>query len=192
MNTLLSLNTVDLQKNENNLLNIQKNIGFKIPVSFSKLLTKYNVAKPKLTLFKKNNIKFDVNYFFGFSEKSDQDFFHNYNTYLGRMPQELFPIASVNGGDLLCMDKNNENIYYWFHEKDDWGLEGNNERPVKVADNLNDFIEFLIESDSPTELEIELAKKQAKVTKTTPIALKFKNEARAKKGLPPLKIEDFQ
>lgn len=192
MNTLESLNTIDLEKNKDNLLSVQKKFGFNIPSSFSNLLTEYCVAKPKLTSFKKNNIKFDINYFFGFSEKSYQDFVWNYNTYLGRMPQEFFPIASANGGDLLCMDKQNENIFYWFHEKDDWGLEGNKERPVKVAENLNDFIEFLIEPESPTELEIELAKKQAKATKTTPIALKFKNEARAKKGLPPLKMEDLQ
>lgn len=190
MNTLKSLNALDIGKNKENFLNLQKIMGFKIPTSFSNLLIEYCVAKPKLSSFKKNNIKFDVNYFFGFSDKSHQDFYQNYNTYLGRMPQNIFPIASVNGGDLLCMDNKNESIFYWFHEKDDWGLEGNKETPVKVSENLKDLIEFLVESESPTELEIELAKKQAKITKTTPIALKFKNEARVKKGLPPLKIED--
>ena len=186
MNILESLNTIDSDKNESNLLNIQKNIGFKIPASFAELLTEYNVAKPKLTYFKKSNIKFDVNYFFGFSEKIEQDFLYNYTAYLGRIPQELFPIASVDGGNLLCMDKNKESIFYWFHEKNDWGLEGNKERPTNVSGELNDFIQFLIEPEYPTELNIKLAKKQAKVTKTTPLALKFKNAARAKQGLPPL------
>jgi len=191
MNTLESINTVDVKKNKENFSNLQKSIGFRIPNSFSSLLIEYSIVKPKLTLFKKNSIEFDVDYFFGFSEKNYEDFFNNYNSYLGRMPQELFPIASVDGGDLLCMDRKNGSIFYWFHEKDDWGLEENKERPAKVAENLNDFFKFLIESESPTELEIELAKKQAKIVKTTPIALKFKNEARAKKGLPPLKMEDF-
>ncbi len=58
-------------------------------------------------------------------------------------------------------------------------------------ENYNLIIRPKNKSLTPQE-EIERAKKQAKITKTTPLALKFTNEARAKKGLPPLTMEDFQ
>ncbi len=191
MNTLESLNKIDIEKNIKNLLILRHKIGFEIPATFSNFLQNHSVVKPKLSYFKKGNIEFYINYFFGFSENKYQDFFQNYNAYFNRMPPEIFPIASVDGGDLLCMDKDNGSIYYWFHEENDWGLEGNKERPLKITNNLSGLIEALIESENPTVLEIELAKKQAKIIKTTPLALKFKNEARAKKGLPPLTMEDF-
>lgn len=191
MNTLESLNKIDIKKNIENFSILQREIDFKIPGAFSNFLQNHSVVKPKLSFFKKENIKFYINYFFGFSENKYQDFFHNYSAYFNRMPPELFPIASVDGGNLLCMDKEDGSIYYWFHEENDWGLEENKERPLKIASNLNELIEVLIESENPTVLEIELAKKQAKIIKTTPLALKFKNEARAKKGLPPLTMEDF-
>ena len=191
MSILKSLYRVDTDRNRKYFINLQNKLDFRIPTSFSDLLVKYNIPTPELTFFRKDTISFNIEYFFGFSIDENEDFFSNYRAYLNRIPQELFPIASVDGGDLLCMNKENEAIYYWFHEKDDWGLEGNEERPVKVADSLKELLEILIKPEGPTQSEIDAVKKQAKITKTTPTALKFKNEARAKKGLPPLTMDDF-
>lgn len=191
MNKIESLLPVNIVENRKNIVTLENTLNLKIPESLSLILENYNVAKPRCTLYKKDNVIFNLDYFFGFSEKDYQDIFKNLKTFDKRMPNELFPIARVDGGDLLCMSKENGSIYYWFHEEDDWGLDGNDKWPIMISENLNSFLEFLIPSDEPTQEEIDRAKKQAKITKTTPIALKFKNEARAKKGLPPLTMEDF-
>jgi len=192
MNAIESLNPINIELRKKNILSIQEFLNIKLPNSIRKLLSDYNVAKPFYTYYSKEKIEFNLNYFFGHTEEKYKDFLHNYNTYLHRMPNEILPIASIDGGDLLCIDKNNGHIYYWFHEENDWGIEDNEVWPKKVADNLDEFLNSLTAAEKPTKEEIERAKKQAKITKTTPIALKFKNQARAKKGLPPLTMKDFE
>ena len=53
--------------------------------------------------------------------------------YNNIIPQHLFPIAEMPGGDLVCMDKVNGGISFWFHDMD-----GNNLFPM--ADSFQDFI----------------------------------------------------
>ncbi|MGK6341271.1 SMI1/KNR4 family protein [Chryseobacterium sp. DT-3] len=163
---------------------------FKLPVSFRRLILEYNVCKPMKTFYKKNNVQFNLNYFFGISEDQYQSLSENYDTYINRMPDELFPIGSVDGGDLLCLNKNTEEVYYWFHKKDDWGLEGVYHWPVLVAASIDEYINELILPELPTQQEIEIAKKNSKV-KITSISVKIKNEQREKQGLPPLSFEEW-
>ena len=83
------------------------------------------------------------------------------------------PIAIVDGGDLLCMHKNTGCIYYWFHEEDDWGLEGNQKYPAQVGTDLNSFIDNLTTSPQPTQEEIRQVMKHGSVT-ITPKAVELK------------------
>lgn len=192
MNRIESLNPIGIELRKKNILSIHETLKIELPNPIKELLTNFNIAKPLYTYYNENNVEFNLNYFFGYSDKKHEDFIHNFNTFLHRIPDELLPIGSIDGGDLLCMDKKEGFVYYWFHEEDDWGIEGNKKLPVKVADSLDEFLNCLVASEKPTKEEIERAKKQAKITKTTPIALKFKNQARAKKGLPPLTMKDFE
>ena len=100
------------------------------------------------------------------------------------------PIASVDGGDWLCINKITGKVYYWFHEENDWGLEGNNKYPTLVSENLNDFIEKLTPTPLPTKEEIKRAIASGKVT-ITPKSVELKNAMRAKEGLPPLTFEEW-
>ncbi len=34
------------------------------------------------------------------------------------IPENLFPIAGIAGGDLICLDKEVGNVYMWFHDKE--------------------------------------------------------------------------
>ena len=34
------------------------------------------------------------------------------------LPNFVIPIIAMPGGDFVCLDKSNGNIYLWFHEKD--------------------------------------------------------------------------
>ncbi|MGC5746571.1 SMI1/KNR4 family protein [Chryseobacterium sp. NFX27] len=164
--------------------------NFKLHFDLKELILDYNVCKPIKTFYKNNKVQFNLNYFFGISDDKFQSLSENYYTYTNRMPDELFPIGSVDGGDLLCMHKKTGEIYYWFHEQDDWGLEGIDHWPIKVANHLEEYINDLILPELPTQQEIEIAKKNSKV-KITPISVKIKNEQREKQGLPPLSFEEW-
>jgi len=102
----------------------------------------------------------------------------------------LMPIASVDGGDWLCINKITGKVYYWFHEENDWGLEGNNKYPTLVSENLNDFIAKLTPTPLPTKEEIKRAIASGKVT-ITPKYVELRNAMRAKEGLPPLTFEEW-
>lgn len=56
------------------------------------------------------------------------------NSYKNILPDELFPIADLPGGDLICMGKKGNKIYIWFHE-----MEGEN--VFLVSDSFRNFIE---------------------------------------------------
>ncbi|WP_350329242.1 SMI1/KNR4 family protein [Myroides marinus] len=115
----------------------------------------------------------------------------NYNTYLGRLPDELYPIASVDGGDLLLISKKDLSIYYWFHEEDDWGIEEVSKWPTKICSNLKEYLNQLILLTPLTEAEIEESLKGCTVT-ITPTFVKIKNDIRAKEGLSPLTLEEWE
>lgn len=148
------------------------------------------MCKPKYTYFKKEKLEFNLNYLLGISDNEYRDIFSVFNTFEGRMPDELFPIGKIDGGDLLCINKTNDSIYYWFHEEDDWGMEGITKWPTKIASNINEYLDNLIASEEPTEEELERVKKDGKIKKLIPFALKLMNDSREKKGLPPLTMEE--
>lgn len=54
--------------------------------------------------------------------------------YKDILPSNLFPIADLPGGDLVCMDKEERKIYFWFHD-----MQGENLYLV-----ANDFEQFII------------------------------------------------
>ena len=169
---------------------LEHTIGTVLPSHFKDLLTQNNVCKPHKNHYKDKETEFTINYFLGFSENKNDDIIATYNDYEGRIPEELIPIASVDGGDWLCINKMTGKVYYWFHEENDWGLEGNNKYPTLVSENLNDFIEKLTPTPLPTKEEIKRAIASGKVT-ITPKSVELKNAMRAKEGLPPLTFEEW-
>jgi hypothetical protein len=169
---------------------LEHTIGTVLPSHFKDLLMQNNVCKPHKNHYKDKETEFTINYFLGFSESKNDDIIATYNDYEGRIPEELMPIASVDGGDWLCINKITGKVYYWFHEENDWGLEGNNKYPTLVSENLNDFIEKLTPTPLPTKEEIKRAIASGKVT-ITPKSVELRNAMRAKEGLPPLTFEEW-
>ena len=51
--------------------------------------------------YKDKETEFTINYFLGFSENKNDDIIATYNDYEGRIPEELMPIANVDGGRLV-------------------------------------------------------------------------------------------
>lgn len=87
-------------------------------------------------------------------------------------------------------EQGNGYVYYWFHEEDDWGLEGNQKYPTLVSSDLNEFIEKLTFAPLPTQEEIARVMAHGKVT-LTPKGVELRNAMRAKEGLPPLSMEEW-
>ena len=97
---------------------LEHTIGSVLPSHFKDLLMQNNVCKPHKNHYKDKETEFTINYFLGFSENKNDDIIATYNDYEGRMPEELMPIASVDGGDWLCINKITGKVYYWFHKED--------------------------------------------------------------------------
>ena len=84
---------------------LEHTIGSVLPSHFKDLLMQNNVCKPHKNHYKDKETEFTINYFLGFSENKNDDIIATYNDYEGRIPEELMPIASVDGGDWLCINK---------------------------------------------------------------------------------------
>ncbi len=54
-------------------------------------------------------------YFFGVSGK--ENIFTAVDRYQGQLPADLIPIGSIDGGNLLCRNRNNPSIYIWLHDQ---------------------------------------------------------------------------
>lgn len=189
MNNLTALRPISSEKTNVKTDEFENKYKFKLKNEFKHILN-FNICKPQKTLFKNEKLQINLNYFFGFSEKEYEDLFQNYETYLGRMPENLFPIGSIDGGDILCMDKDTGEIYYWFHEEDDWGLEGVTNLPTKIASSVNEYLDLLILNELPSLEKLEKAKKEGKINSISPIGLQLLNNDRQKRGLPPLTMEE--
>ncbi len=191
MNKIISLNEITTDLNGVKVKKFESENGIVIHSDLRNVLLNYNVAKPQLTCYHKNDISFNIDYFFGFSTIEYTDFLCNYRNYRTRIPAEMLPLACVNGSDLLCIENKSGCIYYWFHETDDWGLEGNRKMPVKVSENIMSLLEQLSILQQPTKKEIEQAKKLCKAVYMSPKGLELLNEDRKKNGLPVLELAEL-
>lgn len=190
MNILRTSESLPSEVVEAKIKVLEQAINTVLPASLKALLMQYNVCKPHRNHYKNKKTEFTINKFLGFSANRYDDISTTYDTFIGRMPEELLPIASVDGGDLLCMNKETGYVYYWFHEEDDWGLEGNQKYPTLVSSDLNEFIEKLTFAPLPTQEEIARVMAHGKVT-LTPKGVELRNAMRPKEGLPPLSMEEW-
>lgn len=81
------------------------------------------------------------------------------NSYQDILPDDLFPIADLPGGDLICIGKNGDKhnkIYIWFHE-----IEGDN--TFLVSDSFEIFIDnfkrIKVEKNTLGNVKINLSDK---------------------------------
>lgn len=66
--------------------------------------------------------------------------------YQDVIPSNLFPIADLPGGNLVCMNKENHQIYFWIHDKV--------EDTYLVADSFSNFImQFQFEQIEKVDLD---------------------------------------
>jgi hypothetical protein len=115
---------------------LERRLGGSLPPTYADLVDEYGG-----TAFEKR-VKFpitapcswgargSVNVFFGFLDEEDvYDLRWNLNTYEGRVPRELLPIANDPGGNLVLLGIRGENegrLFFWDHENEQQpGPDGN-------------------------------------------------------------------
>lgn len=86
--------------------------------------------------------------FLGFNEKDNLS--SEIGTYNGQLPEGYLPIAHVDGGNLICIDRLGK-IYTWLHDEG----EGSN---LFLANNDFESFIFSIEKISKAQIDIDLSK----------------------------------
>lgn len=117
-----------------------------LPAEYKQFLLLHNGGKPDRRLFRFNHSAVgefvgEVGMFFSIDETSTDSLFEYMETYSGRVPTDLLPVARDIGGNLICISVGNANsgqMFFWDHE-------GEYEIPVaKEVDYRN--IDFLATS----------------------------------------------
>lgn len=119
---------------------MQKKYGLVFPTDYVFYLQKYGndyikddyLFKPKESLEEYlNQDSFEIDSIFGlYNDKNNLE--KQILFYQDVIPSNLFPIADLPGENLICMNKENQQIYFWIHDEvEDMYL---------VADSFSDFI----------------------------------------------------
>lgn len=93
-------------------------------------------------LFNQKDCFFRIKKFYSLSDI--EDLIKINKEYYGRFKSEYFIIADVDNGDYLLMNEKG-NIFLWDHEINDLGYSSNAEKPLKVADDITQFLDNLVE-----------------------------------------------
>lgn len=72
----------------------------------------------------------------------DSTVFTEYKVYKEQLPIGYYPIAHIDGGNLICINSNTGSIYTWLHDE-------NEDNCLFLAQkNLEDFIKNIVKEDS--------------------------------------------
>lgn len=72
----------------------------------------------------------------------DCSVFSEYEVYREQLPQGYYPIAHIDGGNLLCMESKTGNIYTWLHD------ESESNCLFLAQESLEDFILNIVKDES--------------------------------------------
>lgn len=91
----------------------------------------------------------EINFIYGWG-KEEYSLQEIRDTFIDQIPKKYFVFAEGNPGDQLCINMDNQKIYYWHHESFE------NQELYLVADSFNEFISQLsIRDENDTEEDIE-------------------------------------
>lgn len=116
-----TMNDVGRLLNDDDIRALEKNMAVSLPEDYKAFLKRHNGGCPDPTYFPihgfENNPIGTIQVFFridGPIKSSNLDW--NYRTFLGRIPENLFPIACEDGGSLICLSLSGPDkgaVYYW-------------------------------------------------------------------------------
>ena len=128
---------------------LQSKLKLHLPEEYKSFLKKFNGGRPVPKFFqigpKTDNTTGQVLDFFGIDDPIEScrlDW--NYEVFSERMPNEFFPIACEDGGNVICLCLSTENfgsVYYWDHGGETTPPTFSN--VYKLALTLNQFLDEL-------------------------------------------------
>jgi cell wall assembly regulator SMI1 len=129
---------------------LETTVGFTLPPDYREFLLKFNGGEPTATVFRALNVRGTysgsaVRYFFSMTDKSTFSLAYQYSIYAGagRTPQEMLPIATDAGGNLVLLalaGPQSGKVFFWDHDIE--GLVANPSSPdhlVLVGTSFTDF-----------------------------------------------------
>lgn len=134
------------------LQNIEAQIGIQLPSDYRDFLKRYNLSKISNNIVEKEDVKFNISYFFGFSDEKYIDLENQIAIYTKRIPSTMIPIAMAGGGNLVCIELPQGTIYFWDHESE--GDE--NEKNIGlhfIANSFSIFFDMIQPYDSNKDME---------------------------------------
>lgn len=107
--------------NDKDIATLEKMLNVNLPEVYKAFLKQNNGGRPTPKFFPilgfKNNPVGQVQDFFGIDDPVEScNLDWNYRTFLGRIPENLFPIACEDGGSLICLSlsgPDKDAVYYW-------------------------------------------------------------------------------
>ena len=113
------------QMGETEIRALEARIDFNLPKEYQRHLLKHNGGRcePNVFSFVENGKKTSsaVDWFLAvYNGEFDnfEDYFNIYKIDEKRMPTNFFAIAHDSGGNLICMNTEDNGIYFWDHERE--------------------------------------------------------------------------
>jgi len=133
---------------EQELTNLENQLGVKLPVSYIEFLKKNNGGYPQPDDFDFSDDGSSIDRFLEVSDSKNESIIEYFNTYRNRIPKNYFPVAKDPGANLILIEINGagSKIYYWNHENEveDSDIPGMDNMYL-IASNFDEFINNLYE-----------------------------------------------
>lgn len=147
--------------NKKKIEEFENRIGVSFPKEYIKYLEKYNGGLPEENLvISEGAPPFILTSFFGTGLVSVDDLFACYTIFNGRIPKGCIPIARDAGGNIICLNLNEDKygyLYFWDHEKE--LMIDEKENLYFIASSFNQFLDIIkphiIEDDDLSSYEVE-------------------------------------
>lgn len=139
--------------NENILNEFQKEFDIELPSDYNDFLLEYNGGIPELNLCEADSIgQITVRYFLGFKlKKNEYNLTYVLSFFKGRLPASFIPIATAEGGNLICLSVAGEigAVYFWNHEEEvEENQIPNMQNMYKISNNFSGFLDMIEKFDS--------------------------------------------
>ena len=135
---------------EKDLVNLESQLGIKLPNAYREFLKKNNGGYPQPDGFDfaDGEDGSSVDKFLEISGSKNESIIEYFNNYKDRIPKNYFPVAKDPGGNLILIGINNvrADVYYWDHENEaeDGDIPWMDNMHL-VASNFDEFINNLYE-----------------------------------------------
>jgi hypothetical protein len=137
------------------IVNFEQQINARLPQEYVQFLLQYNGGAPKKDVYKmlevneNSNEDETISLFYTLAEDYNHNLFSKFNTFLGRMPKELIPIAIDPFGNQICLAVKGENygkVYFWNHDwEHDEGEEPTYRNISLISNSFQEFVDKLYE-----------------------------------------------